>query len=191
MIRGYKTIIIWADSWQNQQNDLCAQRRSAWVSTQSDQSSQCTQWVAMDPVLLHVDSEDSIRLGGCPGWSESSLGTRVIMLVLSWGGSIMRREMSTLWFHDTTLCYINGQLNIFLSRKVCYTLKLINLHFKSVLTYLKLNLNRSSTVSGWFLRPFCSSRSLNVGPQNACNMSSKPLTHSESPPYSSTNILPR
>ena len=30
-----------------------------------------------------------IRLGGCPGWCESSLGTQVILLVLSWGGSIM------------------------------------------------------------------------------------------------------
>ena len=28
-----------------------------------------------------------IRLGGCPGWSESSLGTKVILLVSSWGGS--------------------------------------------------------------------------------------------------------
>ena len=32
--------IIWASVWQNQQNYLCAQRRrrSAWASTQSDQS---------------------------------------------------------------------------------------------------------------------------------------------------------
>ena len=30
-----------------------------------------------------------IRLGGCPGWSESSLGAHAILLVLSWGGSIM------------------------------------------------------------------------------------------------------
>ena len=30
-----------------------------------------------------------IRLGGCPGWSESSLGAQVILLVLSWGGSIL------------------------------------------------------------------------------------------------------
>ena len=29
-----------------------------------------------------------IRLGGCPGWSESSLGAHVILLVLSCGGSI-------------------------------------------------------------------------------------------------------
>ena len=27
------------------------------------------------------------RLGGCSGWSESSLGARAISLVLSWGGS--------------------------------------------------------------------------------------------------------
>ena len=27
-----------------------------------------------------------IRLGGCPGWSESSLGAHVSLLVLSWGG---------------------------------------------------------------------------------------------------------
>ena len=28
-----------------------------------------------------------IRLGGCPGWSQSSLGAHAILLVLSWGGS--------------------------------------------------------------------------------------------------------
>ena len=28
-----------------------------------------------------------IRLGRCPGWSESSLGTHAILFVLSWGGS--------------------------------------------------------------------------------------------------------
>ena len=35
--------------------------RSAWALAQSNQSSLCTQWVAKDPSLLHVDSED----GGC------------------------------------------------------------------------------------------------------------------------------
>ena len=30
-----------------------------------------------------------IRLGRCTGWSESSLGAHAIMLVLSWGGSLM------------------------------------------------------------------------------------------------------
>ena len=28
-----------------------------------------------------------IRLGGCPGWSESSLGAHATLLVLSWSGS--------------------------------------------------------------------------------------------------------
>ena len=37
-----------------------------------------------DPIFLHVDSEDS---GGCPGWSESSLGAHAILLVLSRGSS--------------------------------------------------------------------------------------------------------
>ena len=40
------------------------------------ESSLCAQWVAMDPRFLHEDSEDSVRLGGCPGWSESSLGAQ-------------------------------------------------------------------------------------------------------------------
>ena len=36
--------IKWAAAWQNQQNDLCAQRRlrSAWASAQSDQSFRCS-----------------------------------------------------------------------------------------------------------------------------------------------------
>ena len=97
-------ISIWATAWQNQQNGLCAQRRlrSAWAYAQSDQSSLCAQWVAKDPRFLHADSEDSdqtgqmprliwtlIRLGGCPGWSESSVSVQVILLVLSCNGSII------------------------------------------------------------------------------------------------------
>ena len=34
-----------------------------------------------------------IRLGGCLGWSESSLGAHAILLVLSWGGSVMVVEL--------------------------------------------------------------------------------------------------
>ena len=39
-------------AWQNQQNDLCAQRRlrSAW-----SKSSLCAQWEAKDPRILHAD----------------------------------------------------------------------------------------------------------------------------------------
>ena len=43
----------WASSWQNQQNDLCAQRRlgSAWASTQSDQSLHCLHEETLGPQL--------------------------------------------------------------------------------------------------------------------------------------------
>ena len=52
--------------------------RSAWASSQFDQNLQCAPlsslWVAKDPKLLQAESWDSlIRLGECPGWSESSL----------------------------------------------------------------------------------------------------------------------
>ena len=45
-----------------------------------------SQWVAEDPVFLHAKT--LIRLGGCPCWSESSLGAEVILLFWSYGGSL-------------------------------------------------------------------------------------------------------
>ena len=62
---------IWAAAWQNQQNDMCAQRRlrSAWASVKSDQSSLCTQWVAKNPRFLHADSEDYQTVDAQTDWS--------------------------------------------------------------------------------------------------------------------------
>ena len=83
-------VTMWGTSWQNQQNGLCAQRRlgSAWASTQSDQSFHCPHKESLTPQLpIERTVKTLIRLGGCPGWSESSLGAKVILLVLSWGGS--------------------------------------------------------------------------------------------------------
>ena len=37
--------------------------------------------------IIRAQTKPLMRLGGCPGWSESSLGAKVILLVLSWGGS--------------------------------------------------------------------------------------------------------
>ena len=80
-----------------------------WLCTKSDQSSLCTQWVAK---LSSCGQRRLFRLGGCPGWSESSLGARAILLVLSWGssnigifnGCEMRFENSirrvTVWCHE-------------------------------------------------------------------------------------------
>ena len=85
------TLQKWASSWENQQNELCAQRRlrSAWASAQSDQSS-LSAWRKVGSLAIHwTQVKILIRLGGCgcPGWSESSLGAHAILLVLSWAGS--------------------------------------------------------------------------------------------------------
>ena len=81
---------IWAASRPNQQNGMYAQRRlrSTWASAQSDQSLRCPQEDIWGPELsLERTAKPLIRQGGCPGWSQSSLGTKVILLVLSWSSS--------------------------------------------------------------------------------------------------------
>ena len=90
MLCSFVYSTIWATSWQNQQNDMCAQRRlrSAWASAQTDQSLHCPHEEALGSQLpIRRTAKTLIRLGGCSGWSESSLGAQVILLVLSWGGS--------------------------------------------------------------------------------------------------------
>ena len=56
---------------------VCAQRRlrSAWASVQSDQSLRCALngWLRTQVFFMRT-AKTLIRLGGCPGWSESSLG---------------------------------------------------------------------------------------------------------------------
>ena len=58
--------MIWAASWQNQHYGMCAQRRfgSAWAVRIKK------AWVLSYP----------LRLGGCLGWSESSLGAHTIFV---------------------------------------------------------------------------------------------------------------
>ena len=125
----------WASAWQNQQNDLCVQRRlrSAWASNwshadegkqnrlvycdrciwtaawQNKQNDMCAQrrhppsliWVlavrieTFGPQLpIERTAKTLISLGGCPGWSESSLGAYVILLVLSWDGSMQTSQQT-------------------------------------------------------------------------------------------------
>ena len=79
----------WTASWQNQQNECVP-------SEDSDQPGHPPSlirvfavrmkkaWVLSYPLSAQGRL---IRLGGCPGWSESSLGTHAILLVLSWGSS--------------------------------------------------------------------------------------------------------
>ena len=75
--------------WQNQQ--MTSAPSSAWASAQSDQSLCCVLnavngYLRTLGSFLHADS-GLIRLGRCPGWSESSLGAPAILLVLSCCGS--------------------------------------------------------------------------------------------------------
>ena len=55
---------------------VCAQRRlrSAWASAQSDQSLLCPHEERLGLSYPLSTRRRLIRLGGCPGWSESSLG---------------------------------------------------------------------------------------------------------------------
>ena len=58
---------------------VCAQRRlrSAWASAQSDQSFRCVLNEKLRTQAFFMRTAKAlIRLGGCPGWSESSLGAQ-------------------------------------------------------------------------------------------------------------------
>ena len=78
----------WVTTWQHQQNE-CA------PSEDSDQPGHPPSLIRVFAVrsmgssaFFMQTAKTLIRLGGCPGWSESSLGTQFILLVLSWGGSL-------------------------------------------------------------------------------------------------------
>ena len=70
---GTIPVIHCAIAWQNQQNDLCAQRnlRSAWASAQSDQR---LRWVK-DQTFIDADSEDKrmLRLIWVFAWRTCSI----------------------------------------------------------------------------------------------------------------------
>ena len=72
-----KQFLVWATSRQNQQSGMCGQQRlrSAWASTQSDQSPYCLHEESLGPPIEST-AKTLIRQGGCAGWSESSLGAK-------------------------------------------------------------------------------------------------------------------
>ena len=70
---------ILATAWQNQESGCAPSKRlrSAWASAQSDQSLRCLHEESLGPLLpIERTAKTLIRLGGCPGWSESSLGAQ-------------------------------------------------------------------------------------------------------------------
>ena len=73
--------MTWAASRQNQQNGICTQRRlrSAWASAQCDQSNRCPHKESLGSERpIDRKAKLLVRLGGCPGWSESSLGAHAM-----------------------------------------------------------------------------------------------------------------
>ena len=75
---------------QNQQNGCASSKDSDQPGHPPSLTSVYTVRMKKACVLSYPLSPQRrlIRLGGCPGWSESSLGA-VILLVLSWGGSYL------------------------------------------------------------------------------------------------------
>ena len=56
--------------------------RKKTASAQSDQSFRCPREESLGPYLpTERTLKTMIRLGGCSGWSESSLGAKIILLV--------------------------------------------------------------------------------------------------------------
>ena len=99
----------WAASWQNQQNCMCDQRRlrSASASAQSDQSLHCLHEESLGSELpIEHTAKTLIRLGRCPGWSESLLGVHAILLILSRCGS----NFSQKFHFPTSDCKIKALL---------------------------------------------------------------------------------
>ena len=76
---------------------VCAQRRlrSACASAQSDQSLCCPHEESLGPWLsIERTAKTLIRLGGCPGWSESLLGAHSFCWIYHVAARLM------IWFND-------------------------------------------------------------------------------------------
>ena len=98
---------------------MCAPQRlrSAWASV-SLISVRCPYEETL--VLSYPLSAQRrlIRLGGCLGWSESSLGAQVILLVLSGGGSMFyktggRFDLALLVSEGRPECLLNVRFTYF------------------------------------------------------------------------------
>ena len=76
--------------------------QSVWILPVWSVSSLCAQWVAKVPSFLHADSEDSDQTGRMP-----KLGAHAILLVLSWGGSVIEHGHLPLGLYMyTKLVYV-------------------------------------------------------------------------------------
>ena len=75
------------------------------------ESSSCAEWIAKDPSFLYADSEDSDQTGWMPRLIWVLAGCTVILLVLSWDGSVIETGVSDVEMgSNTELCYIQTKV---------------------------------------------------------------------------------
>ena len=86
---GTSSTVIWASTWQNQQNECAPSEDSDQPGIRPvwSESSLFAQWVAKDPSFLHADSEDSDQTGRMPRLIWVFARRTLILLVLSCRGS--------------------------------------------------------------------------------------------------------
>ena len=118
----------WAVSWQNQQNDLCAQQRlrSAWASAQFNQSLCCPP-ERLGPKLPTEHTGKTDQTGRMPRLIWVLLGAHAIWLVLSGGSSYW------VWNHIAFHIQCNKMLSLdcLLTHREFFLKILINLRTSS------------------------------------------------------------
>ena len=127
----------WASSWQNQQNDLCAQRRlrSAWASAQSDQSLRCPHEESLDPQLPIEHTAKNDQTGRMPSVSWV-FAAHIDQFV----GFVMRRlksqnQKAKYWNNLISLLY-SKQWTLLFQQLILYS-KQWTLLFQQLILYSK------------------------------------------------------
>ena len=113
---------------------MCAQRRlrSAWASTQSDQSLRCPHEESSGPLLLiECTTKTLIRLGGCPGWSQFVGCTDHLV------GFVTRRLILFISFRASSLSTI-GWSPLNLHRWLGWTMVLDSFQCRGILLLLHI-----------------------------------------------------
>ena len=122
---------MWAASRQYLQYGMCAQRRlrSAWASTQSDQSLRCPHEETLSLATHWAHSEDSDQTGH-PVWSESSLGAHWSFCwfchVAAYVSKILKHVLSPLLGRRDLVCVLLVHLFVcFVRISFCHFLFLL------------------------------------------------------------------
>ena len=117
--------MLWTASWQNQQNDMCAQRRlrSAWTSAWRTLGSLATHW---------AHSEDSDQTGRMPRLAQADLSLR-------WAHSrfVMRRLLCLYYF-----TFIVSSGSFWISNKLWNFVHVVLYAFRWIIAISRWNRNR-------------------------------------------------